>query len=87
MTVEGGLALLSGVFVLLFLGAKLLSCSSCHSGQNRFHLAYSATGSSKTLFTISDLEVSLNSLAVFCQIRVDVPCICLLSSQTRFYLD
>lgn len=47
LTVEGDLALLSGVFFPLV--AKMLSCSSCHSGQNRFHLAYSATGSSETL--------------------------------------
>lgn len=88
LTRAGDLAqMLPGVIVLLFLVPELLSCSSCCSGQDRFHLAYSATGSSETIFTILDLEVTLNSLAGFCQLRVGVSCICLLSLKTEFYLD
>lgn len=88
LTTGGDLAqILPGGLVPLFLVSDLLSCSSCCSGQNRFHLAYAAAGSSEAIFTISGLEVTLNSLAGFCQLRVGVSCICLLSLQTEFYLD
>lgn len=80
LTTGGDLAqILPGVLVLLLLVSDLLSCSSCCSGPNRFHLAYSATGSSEAIFTILSLEVTLNSLTGFCQLRVGVLCICLLS--------